>query len=643
MKKNVSFKAHFREILLIILDMAIVAAIYSCCFFVSRVYLSPDVPSPLTAYLLNLALLIPIYLIVLIAFGVYRSLWSFAQSREYFLCTIASLSAGMLFFAISRALLRSQPLPFYFYLLIMCMIAITIVAVRLAYRILRDRLKRSAAGGTDGVQKVVIIGCGDACQLLVNEMNSHPECGMTPVAAVDNDISKVGRSICGVPIEGTDSDVSEVCKRHNADLIIIAIPSANNKQRAALLDKCSTSGCKVKMLPRLTDFHSERSTCIQKLRDITPEELLGREPIVIENNKLETFINGKCVMVTGGGGSIGSELCRQIASYSPRKLVIVDIYENNAYDIEQELRRRYNLTHDSEGNDQPAFELEVYIASVRDYDRMLALMDRTRPELVIHAAAHKHVPLMEDSPTEAIKNNVLGTLNTARAAIETKVSRFVLISTDKAVNPTSFMGASKRVCEMIIEAMDASENCFTRFSAVRFGNVLGSNGSVIPLFKKQIEEGGPVTVTHEDIIRYFMTIPEAVQLVLASASMAKGGEIFVLDMGEQVRILDLAKKMIALSGLEPGKDIDIKITGLRPGEKLYEELWTDQEVLDKTDNGKISVAHPDTVDRKTLLAKLDELGRIAFDTSLSADEVSAQLEEKLCGLIPNFVHKKLNN
>ena len=332
-------------------------------------------------------------------------------------------------------------------------------------------------------------------------------------------------------------------------------------------------------------------------------------------------------MVTGGGGSIGSELCRQIAAYAPSKLVIVDIYENNAYEVQQELVRKY-------GKD---LDLEVYIGSVRDYDRMLALMKRTKPFLVVHAAAHKHVPLMEGSPAEAVKNNIFGTLNTARAAVKAGVSRFVMISTDKAVNPTNFMGATKRVCELIIEAMNGRG---TLFSAVRFGNVLGSNGSVIPLFKKQIEEGGPVTVTHEDIIRYFMTIPEAVALVLAAASMAHGGEIFVLDMGEPVKIIDLARKMISLSGFEVGKDIEIKITGLRPGEKLYEELLMKEDGLAATENGKIHIGRPAKASLDTLMPKLDELHAIACDNDTAPEKIAEMLEEKLCELIPTFHHNR---
>lgn len=626
MKTPRFLKAHMRELLLMLLDAVTVTVLYTLCFYISRVYDLFDFRNPLEVWGRYLIIILSVYLFVLFSGGVYRSLWSYAQSREYFICTIASMIAGMTFFLISRLIFQAEILPFYFYLLTMCTIAIALVSERLIYRVWRDYCI-SQNKKSENAKRVLVVGCGDACQLLLNEIAMHPDCGMLPVVAVDNDAQKVGKTICGVNIEGTDADIGQLCKKHSIDLIIVAIPSADNRQRAAILDKCASSGCEVKMLPRLTDFYSDNSTCIQKLRDITPEELLGREPVNIDNCRLSAFLKDKCVMVTGGGGSIGSELCRQIAAYAPSRLVIVDIYENNAYDIQQELLRKYHKSLD----------LEVYIASVRDYDRMLALMNRVHPDLVIHAAAHKHVPLMETSPAEAVKNNIFGTLNTARAAIAAGVSRFVLISTDKAVNPTNFMGATKRICELIIEAMNGQG---TLFSAVRFGNVLGSNGSVIPLFKKQIEDGGPVTVTHEEIIRYFMTIPEAVELVLASASMAQGGEIFVLDMGEPVKILDLAKKMINLSGFEVGKDIEIKITGLRPGEKLYEELLMSEDGLDETENGKIHVGRPGQVDADMLFTVLDELKGIAFDNKTDPAVIEKMLEEKLCKLIPTFRHNK---
>lgn len=626
MKTPRFIRAHLRELLLMLADALTVTALYSFCYYISRAYSFQDFDSPIRAYFLHLAVILPVYISVLFAMGVYRSLWSYAQSREYFICTIASMLSGMIFFVIARLIYRNYTMPVYFYLLTMCTVAIALVSERLLYRIWRD-YRISQDKKVKGARRVLIVGCGAACQLLLDEMKSHPECGMIPICAVDNDPAKVGKSIGGINIEGTDEDIARICDKHNIDLIIVAIPSANNKQRAHILDRCATTRCEVKMLPRLTDFYSDSTTCTQKLRDITPEELLGRDPITIDNCAISAFIKGRCVMVTGGGGSIGSELCRQIAMYAPKKLIIVDIYENNAYDIQQELKGKYG--------DQLA--LEVYIASVRDYDRMLALMERTQPYLVIHAAAHKHVPLMETSPAEAVKNNITGTFNTAKAAIAAGVARFVMISTDKAVNPTNFMGASKRVCELIIEAMNGQG---TLFSAVRFGNVLGSNGSVIPLFKKQIEAGGPVTVTHEDIIRYFMTIPEAAQLVLAAATMARGGEIFVLDMGEPVKIIDLARKMIRLSGYEVGRDIKIEITGLRPGEKLYEELLMKEDGLADTENGKIHIGRPAKVDLAKLAPVLAELDAIANDNDTAPEIIEKMLEEKLLTIVPTFLHQK---
>lgn len=473
------------------------------------------------------------------------------------------------------------------------------------------------------LQNTLIVGCGHACLLLLAELKYHPEYRIKPVVAVDSDPAKKGRSIGGIAIEGSDEDIPALCKKHNIRLIIVAIPSADNKQRAHILENCKDIDVEIKMLPRLADFYATQSGVVEKLRDFTMDELLGRDPIEVNHEEVSAFIKGKTVLVTGGGGSIGSELCRQIASNSPKKLIIVDIYENNAYDIQQELRFKYGKNLD----------FSTIIASVRDYDRIKSILSEYKPDIVIHAAAHKHVPLMEVSPQEAIKNNVFGTYNTARAAIETGVSKFILISTDKAVNPTNIMGASKRMCEMVIQSMNGKG---TVFSAVRFGNVLGSNGSVIPLFRKQIASGGPVTVTHPDIIRFFMTIPEAVQLVLMASAKAKGGEIFVLNMGKPVKIADLAKRIILLSGKKPDIDIKIKYTGLRPGEKLYEELMMQDENLEKTQNDKIFVGHFVDFDKNVLQNELEDLYRIANDNTLTQAQMLSALEQKITELVPTF-------
>ena len=406
------------------------------------------------------------------------------------------------------------------------------------------------------------------------------------------------KQLCGVPIVGGRQDILTAVKKYKISKIIFAIPNCTAKSRKEILDICATTGCEVQMLPGIFQMVNGEVS-VSKLRKVDPQDLLGREPIKVNLDEIVGYISGKVVLVTGGGGSIGSELCRQIAHAKPKQLIILDIYENNAYDIQMELRR----TH-------PELNLEVIIGSVRDAVRLNHVMETYRPELVFHAAAHKHVPLMEESPNEAIKNNVIGTYKLAKAAAEYGVKRFVQISTDKAVNPTNIMGASKRLCEMVIQMMNRESK--TEFVAVRFGNVLGSNGSVIPLFKKQIEAGGPVTVTHPDIIRYFMTIPEAVSLVLQAGYYAKGGEIFILDMGEPVKIDTMARNMIRLSGYEPDVDIKIEYTGLRPGEKLYEELLMKEEGMQETANKLIHIGKPIEMDDALLeqqLKRLDEASR----------------------------------
>ncbi len=620
MFKSISrfWRNHTRIILSVLLDCIVVFALLSACYFLFAFDMIGVANT--TTYWLLVAIALPIYLAVFAVTGVYKSLWSYAQPRQYLACNLASIEAGILFFLCVKLLNIANAPVFSFFAFSMFAIAVGTVSVRLFYRAFKSVLR---AKGSPDCRRVMVIGCGAACSTLLNEIAVTKDCNLLPVVGIDEDESKIGYTICGVKIEGGNEDIVPLAKKYNIDLILVAIPSADNARRARILDYCQGSGCEVKMLPRLHDFHDDNASCIQKLRDITPEELLGREPININNTSLADYIANKVVMVTGGGGSIGSELCRQVASFGPKKLIIVDIYENNAYEIQQELIRSYGQELD----------LEVHIASVRDKAHIAALMRNLKPQLVIHAAAHKHVPLMENSPTEAVKNNIVGTLNTAEAAIAANVERFILISTDKAVNPTNVMGASKRVCELIVESMDG---CGTDFCAVRFGNVLGSNGSVIPLFKKQIAEGGPVTVTHPEITRFFMTIPEAVQLVLAAGSMAQGGEIFVLNMGEPVKIADLAAKMVRLSGLEPGKDIDIKYTGLRPGEKLYEELLTREEGLSATKNEKIFIGRPTHIDTALLYSTIAELYAVATDESLTPNEQNVKIETLLLNIVPEF-------
>ena len=459
--------------------------------------------------------------------------------------------------------------------------------------------------------RVLIVGAGEAGTTVLKELKSSDKISYKPIGFIDDNPSLYGSEICGVRVLGECKDVKRIAESVKAEQIIIAIPSATPAQIKRITEYCLPTGCEIKVLPGIYQLINGKVS-VSQLRSVAIEDLLGRDPISVNLDEVMGYIENRVVLVTGGGGSIGSELCRQIAQKNPKKLIILDIYENNAYDIEQELIRKH-----------PELEILTLIASVRDLRKIDCVFAEHKPEIVFHAAAHKHVPLMETSPNEAVKNNVVGTYNVVRCADKHGCLRFVQISTDKAVNPTNIMGATKRVCEMIIQAYAKRSN--TRFVAVRFGNVLGSNGSVIPLFKKQIAEGGPVTVTHKDIIRYFMTIPEAVSLVLQAGAYAKGGEIFVLDMGEQVRIYDLAERLIHLMGFEPHTEIEIKITGLRPGEKLYEERLMAEEGLKKTDNGLISIAKPIPMDENALWDKLKTLEDAAYSETNEMKSIMAEL------------------
>lgn len=465
-------------------------------------------------------------------------------------------------------------------------------------------------------KRVMIVGAGNACNSLLTEMRNSDKLNYLPVCLIDDNVDKIGKNIGGVKIVGTTYDIKKAVGEYKVEEIFITMPSVGRKRLSKIISRCKDSSCPVKILPGIYQL-ADGQISVSDLRDVDVQNLLGRDQVDVDVEEIIGYIEGKTVLVTGGGGSIGSELCRQIASHKPKQLIILDIYENNAYDIEQELRRKY-----------PTLNLLTLIASIRDKGKMDDVFKKHRPEIVFHAAAHKHVPLMETSPNEAVKNNVFGTYNLAKCADKYCVKTFVQISTDKAVNPTNIMGATKRICEMIIQTIGKhSKN--TNFVAVRFGNVLGSNGSVIPLFKKQISEGGPVTVTHRDIIRYFMTIPEAVSLVLQAGSYAKGGQIFVLDMGEPVKIYDLAYNLIKLSGLEPGVDIEIKCTGLRPGEKLFEERLMDEEGMQKTPNGLISIAQPIKLDEDNLWHTLDSLYTAAYDET---DDMKHLVKE----LVPTY-------
>ncbi|WP_350342392.1 nucleoside-diphosphate sugar epimerase/dehydratase [Proteinivorax tanatarense] len=534
---------------------------------------------------------------MLLSFSYYRlysSLWRYASIEELMLI-VKGVTIGTMIIFIGHTIIGPGDhvrmfFAFYSYNLL------SVGGSRLAYRVLR-RAKMGVMNSKNCRSRVMIIGGGQAGQIIIKEMFQAPDTYKYPVAVIDDDYCKHHRRMHGVPIVGGRENIIKAAKEYKVDEIIIAMPSVSRRETRQILNICKQTNCKVKTLPGMYELIDGKID-IKQIRDVQIEDLLGREPVEVNLGDITQYIENKTVLITGGGGSIGSELCRQVLKYNPTKLVIVDNYENNAYEIQQELIRKYGQ----------AIDLEAIIASVREVSRMDEIFETYKPSVVFHAAAHKHVPLMEKSPLEAVKNNVFGTLNTAQMADKHNVKRFVLISTDKAVNPTNIMGATKRLAEKIIQSMDKQSE--TDFVAVRFGNVLGSNGSVIPLFKNQIAQGGPLTVTHPEITRFFMTIPEAVQLVIQAGSMAEGGEIFVLDMGEPVKITDLAQDLIKLSGLEPDKDIEIQFTGLRPGEKLYEELLMAEEGLKGTHHEKIFVGKPLVDNPKEVLESLKYLEKL---------------------------------
>ncbi len=542
--------------------------------------------SILRALPLDIVLMLAIYS----ALGLYTSVWQYASIPELINIVIGTLALDLFSFGLQGIQGISLPRTFF---VIQCIWMIAFVcATRYAYRLSRYLIK--GVDFNNEKIRTMVIGAGDAARLLIDEVARSRYLKNHIVCLIDDSKNKKGAKIHNIPIVGTRKDIEEMVYRYNVKEIIIAIPSAGKEEIGKIVKECQKTICDIKILPSIVATMDQKSgSFIQNLRPISYEDFLGRDQIVVNNEEITDSLTGKTILVTGGGGSIGSELCRQIAKANPKTLIIFDIYENNAYDIQQELLRKY-----------PELNLKVIIGSVRDYARLEKVFQEYQPEIIFHAAAHKHVPLMEVSPNEAIKNNCLGTLNTVKLADKYKAKKFVLISTDKAVRPTNIMGASKRICEMIIQSYNQISK--TDYVAVRFGNVLGSNGSVIPLFLKQIEAGGPVTVTHKDITRYFMTIPEAVSLVLQASVYADGGEIFVLDMGKPVRIYDLAKQIIRYKGFEPGRDIEIKITGLRPGEKLYEEMLMEEEGLKETPNKLIHIGQPLAI-KDSFLKDLDQL------------------------------------
>lgn len=553
-------------------------------------------------------------LLFFVIWKLYRSVWRYASANELVNIVGATACASIAQFIYCKFTDNRMPRSYsvlYFFLL-----TLAISCIRFGYRILRIiNNKRLNLVGRDHCANVMIIGAGAGGDMILKEIENSRYLSMRAKCIIDDQPGCHGKLMRGVPIVGGRESILDAVGQYSIDEIIFAIPSASVQTRKEILDICKESGCKLRTIPGTYQLING-DVSVSNLKEVDIEDLLGREPIRINTEEVLDHVSGKVILVTGGGGSIGSELCRQIAAHHPKQLIILDIYENNAYDIQQELLRKY-----------PELNLAVLIASVRNEERIDSIFETYRPNIVYHAAAHKNVPLMEDSPHEAIKNNVFGTYKVAQAADRYGTDKFVLISTDKAVNPTNIMGASKRLCEMLIQTMNCCSR--TNYVAVRFGNVLGSNGSVIPLFKKQIAEGGPVTVTHPDIIRYFMTIPEAVSLVLQAGAYAKGGEIFVLDMGEPVKILDLATNLIKLSGYRVGEDIEIKFTGLRPGEKMYEELLMNEEGLKETANKMIFIGKPIEFDEEQFREQLKELERAAVDET---SDIRAEVEK----IVPTY-------
>lgn len=549
---------------------------------------------------------------IFLYFKLYKSAWKYASIEELMNIVVASIVSNAAI--LSYMFIRQVSLPRSIYIIATLLDMVLIGGIRFSFRAITTVGTEFSKGANQ--KRIMIIGAGDAGAMVIREYRNHTGLNSKPVAIIDDDKKKLGQMINGVLVVGSRKDIPKMVDKLRIDDIIIAMPSASKKEIGEVVGIAKTTKAKLKIVPGMFELIDGKIN-ISKIRDVEIEDLLGREEIKTDLKEISSYITNKVILVTGGGGSIGSELCRQIANFSPKKLIILDIYENSAYDIQNELLRSHKNLN-----------LKTMIGSIRDKKRVEELIDRERPQVIFHAAAHKHVPLMEGSPKEAIKNNVFGTLNLSQAADKYGVDRFVMISTDKAVNPTNIMGASKRMCEMIIQSIDVISK--TEFVAVRFGNVLGSNGSVIPLFKKQIAEGGPVTVTHKDVIRYFMTIPEAVQLVIQAGAMAKGGEVFVLDMGEPVRILDLAKDLIRLSGFEPNVDMPIAITGLRPGEKLFEELLLDEEGISSTKHDKIFIGKPTFTDYKLLLRALNEVDGIIKS---GTDE---DIKTYIKGIVPNY-------
>lgn len=600
-----------RNVLLILIDILIIIS----CYIASILFLNVPIDN-IKVLVVQIAVVVIVYQIFLNIFRMYQNMMRYEVGKDY-IKYIISAFLSMIISSIVYKAFSLEYINLKVNVLSGVLIAGTFVMYRLAGRSILSRrmskYEKINKNQDNKANNLLIIGAGMGAREIIIAIKNNMRDKYNIVGIIDDDISKINHYILGVKVLGTRYDIPKIAKEKNVDLIFFAINKIDAVSRRKILEICQETGVKTRVLPTTEEVINKQGA-MNSLRDVQIEDLLGRDPVHLDNKNINSLIKNKTVLVTGGGGSIGSELCRQIVKYDPKRLVILDIYENNLYDIEMELRAEY-----------PKLNLEAIVASVRDKARLNNVFETYKPEIVFHAAAHKHVPLMEKSPLEAIHNNVFGTYNVVNCADEYGVEKFVLISTDKAVNPTNIMGASKRVCEMIVQAKNKVSK--TEYVAVRFGNVLGSNGSVIPLFKKQIERGGPVTVTHKDITRFFMTIPEAVQLILQAVTYAKGGEIFVLDMGEPVKIYDLAVSLIKLLGYEPNVDIPIEITGLRPGEKLYEEILMSEEGLTSTKHDKIFISKPMHMEMTELEEKLNILKELEYNEKYSNENIKNVMKE----------------
>lgn len=607
-----------KNIILLLIDISIILISY---------FLSVILNNDASNVILQLSRTLPISIIIYVLFlkrcRMYSSIWINAGSYELMQSIIATVSACV----VSTILMLFIPnsLSAIVNITAGILIMLLVTGVRLSLRVITRFITYTSADRTDGKYNVLIIGAGDCASSIISEIRKEKGEQYNIIGIIDDNEAKLNSFLNGVKVLGNRNNIVEIVEREKIDQILFAIAKISGLEKTNILDICGKTKAKVKVIPGYYQL-LEEGISINKMRDVDLRDLIGREEVKLDKSGIAEYINNKIVLVTGGGGSIGSELCRQIAKFNPKLLLILDIYENNAYDLQNELSYK-----------EPELNKKVIIASVRDKARLNQIISAYRPNIIFHAAAHKHVPLMEDNPSEAIKNNVIGTLNMAQLASQYKVEKFVLISTDKAVNPTNVMGATKRLCEMIVQAVNHERGNKTEFVAVRFGNVLGSNGSVIPLFKRQIKNGGPVTLTHKDITRYFMLIPEAAQLVLQAGAYAKGGEIFVLDMGKPVKIYDLAENLIRLSGYTPNKDIKIEITGLRPGEKLYEELLMNNDNLTKTAHNKIFIDKPETISLNKIIKQIDDL---LFVTKIGNKNM---LKDKLKEIVPTYSSPEVYN